>query len=111
MALGNFKSIVEKVDRRDERLSDVVLRPDSGESPSSLDIGHTSATTANSAPLILREACASLLQRADQELYTALALEVACTSQLVEVIRELHGSLAEVERLESLLVVGIGCWG
>ena len=82
VALGNFQSIVEKVDRRDERLSDVGLRPDSGESPSSLDIGHISATTANSAPLIL-----------------------------VEVIRELHGSLAEVERLESLLVVGIGCWG
>jgi hypothetical protein len=81
-----------------------------GWSCSSLDIGHTSAA-ANSVPLILGEASAALLQCTDQKLYTALALEVAGTSELVEVVRKFHGSLAEVERLESLLVIRFGCRG
>jgi hypothetical protein len=73
-----------------------------------LGIGHTGAT-ADSAPLVLGKASATLFQCTDQELYTALALEVAGTSELVEVVRKFHGSLAEVKRLESLLVVRFGC--
>jgi hypothetical protein len=69
-------------------------------------LGHTGGTSsADSAPLILSEASATLLQSTNEKLDTALTFEIIGTSQLVEIIGELLSSLAEVERFESLLVV------
>jgi len=69
-------------------------------------LGHTGSTSStNSVPLILGEASATLLQSTNQKLNAALTFEIIRTSQLVEIIGELLGSLTEVERFESLLVV------
>jgi hypothetical protein len=69
-------------------------------------LGHTSSTSStDSVPLILGEASATLLQGTNQKLNAALTFEIIRTSQLVEIIGELLGSLTEVKRFESLLVV------
>ena len=68
-------------------------------------LSQTGITTANSASLVLGKASATLLQRIDEKLDTALTFEVTGAPQLVKIIGELLGRLTEIERFEGLLVV------